>query len=63
MRRSTDAHVARRETRAGRWLPAAFYALNAALWLLTGVAAGGTSLLPLVLLALPALAAYVWRTR
>ena len=58
-----DPHVNRRETALGRGIPAAFYLLNVALWLITALAFEAWDLLHLALLPLPWLALYVWRTR
>ena len=57
-----DEHVARRERFAGRWGSAAFYVLNVLLWFLTGVAFEAWDVLWLVVLTVPAIALYVWRT-
>jgi hypothetical protein len=56
-------HVTKRETPWGLWMPVAFYSLNFALWLATGIAFGAGDLLYLAVAPLPALAAYFWRTR
>jgi hypothetical protein len=48
-------HVRKREMPLGRWAPTAFYVMNIALWLLTGILAGAWTLLWLMLLPLPGL--------
>jgi hypothetical protein len=58
-----DPHVERRESALGRGIPAAFYLLNIALWLITALAFGVWDLLHLALLTLPWLALYVRQTR
>lgn len=63
MRSAREAHVAKRERPAGRWAPAAFYLLNVVLWFMTGVVFAAWDLLWLVVLTVPALMLYVWRTR
>lgn len=60
---TTEKHIARRESLWGRWVPVVFYGLNVALWFLTGIVFEARDLLYLTVLALPALALYVWRTR
>lgn len=47
----------------GRWAPAAFYALNVGLWLLTAIAVEAWDLLYLVFVTLPPLALYLRQTR
>jgi len=56
-------HVYRRQTPLGRWLPAAFYTLNLAMWMAAALMAGAWRLLYLALLPLAALAAYMLRTQ
>lgn len=56
-------HQAARETLAGRWIPATFYALNVVVWLSIGVVAEAWDLLYLGVVTLPALVLYLWRTR
>lgn len=56
-------HVAKRESRLGRWVPFLFYSLNVILWLITGMIAKAYVLLWLALLALPAPVLYLLRTR
>jgi uncharacterized membrane protein len=56
-------HVAKRERVPGRWAPLAFYVLNAMLWFLTGIISEAWDLLWLVVLTIPAIALYLWRTR
>lgn len=56
-------HVTVRESTLGRWLPVFFYALNVILWALTGIFYELWDLLYLVILTVPALALYIWRTR
>ena len=56
-------HIGRRETRPGRWLPAAFYAINLLGWFLTGATAGAVSLVWLVVLPLLPLGLYLARTK
>jgi hypothetical protein len=58
-----EKHIAIRGSFLGRWAPAAFYALNVALWLLTGIVFEAWDLLYLVFVTLPALALYVRQTR
>lgn len=53
----------RRETALGRWGPVIFYALIVATWFLDGLRAGVGDRLWLVVVALPAVVLYVWRTR
>ena len=60
---ATEKHIAVRESLWGRWVPAILYALNVALWFLTGVVFEAWGLLYLVILTLPALALYVRQTR
>ena len=54
--------VQRRATLLGRWLPVCFYGLIVIPWFINGVLVGAGNRLALVLLALPALAAYLIRT-
>lgn len=54
--------VRRRATPLGRWLPVCFYCLIVIPWFINGVLVGTSDRLALVLLALPALAAYLIRT-
>jgi hypothetical protein len=56
-------HVRKRNAPLGRWGPVVFYTVNWALWLLTGLWAGGWERLWLAALPLPALGLYLWRTR
>jgi fatty acid desaturase len=56
-------HVQKRETPRGRWLPIVFYLVNVALWLLAGVSAAAWDRLWLIVLVVPALALYLFRTR
>ena len=56
-------HIAKRESRLGRWVPVLFYSVNVILWLITGVVAKAYGLLWLALLPLPALVLYLLRTR
>jgi hypothetical protein len=56
-------HITKRMTRPGRWLPAAFYAINLLGWFLTGATAGAVNLLWLVVLPLLPLGLYLARTR
>ena len=55
-------HVQKRELPRGRWLPVVFYLVNVALWLLAGVSAAAWDRLWLVVLVVPALALYLFRT-
>ena len=52
-------HVLRRETTFGRWMPAILYLINVGG---TAATAGATDLLYLVILPLPAVMLYLWRT-
>lgn len=52
----------RRATSLGRWLPVSFYCLIVISWFISGVLAGAGDRLALVLLAVPALVAYLIRT-
>jgi hypothetical protein len=54
-------HVTKRETRAGRAVPALFYALNVVLWIVTALASGALDRLWLVVLPLIPLALYAAR--
>jgi hypothetical protein len=54
--------VQRRATPLGRWLPVCFYCLIVIPWFINGVLASAGGRLALVLLALPALVAYLIRT-
>ena len=56
-------HIDKRETRPGRWLPAAFYAINLLGWFLTGAATGAVDLLWLVVLPLLPLVLYLARAK
>jgi hypothetical protein len=58
-----DAHVGKRETPGGRWLPAAFYAINLSGWVVSGVMAGAVDLVWLVVLPLLPWVLYLARTR
>jgi hypothetical protein len=62
--RETDVRqsVQRRATPLGRWLPVCFYCLIVISWFINGAVASAGDRLALVLLALPALVAYVIRT-
>jgi hypothetical protein len=55
-------HVRKRETPGGRWLPVTFYAVNLALWMVTGIRAAAGERLWLAVLALPVLGLYLWQT-
>lgn len=56
--------VSRRETWLGRWIPVFLYALIVVSWFITGVLAGAEEdRLGLVLVTLPAMGLYLWRTR
>ena len=55
-------HIAKRETRLGRWLPAAFYTINLVGWFLTGATAAPLDLLWLVVLPVLPLALYLAKT-
>jgi hypothetical protein len=57
-----DAHIAKRETPPGRWLPAAVYAINVVGWLVGAAVTGAVDLLWLVVLPLPPLVVYLART-
>jgi hypothetical protein len=54
--------VQRRATPLGRWLPVCFYCLIVIPWFINGVLGKAGDRLALVILALPALVAYVIRT-
>jgi hypothetical protein len=54
--------VQHRATSLGRWLPVCFYCLIVIPWFINGVLANAGYRLALVLLALPALVAYLIRT-
>jgi hypothetical protein len=54
--------VQRRATSLGRWLPVCFYCLIIIPWFIIGVLSGASDRLALVVLALPALVAYLLRT-
>jgi len=54
--------VQHRATSLGRWLPVCFYCLIVIPWFINGVLASAGDRLALVLLALPALVAYLIRT-
>ncbi len=56
-------HIAKRESRLGRWLPILFYSVNVILWFITGVIAKAYVLLWLAILPLPAVVLYLLRTR
>jgi hypothetical protein len=58
-----DDHITKRETRIGRWVPAAFYAINLVGWFFTAATAGAWDLLWLVLIPLLPLVMYLARTR
>jgi len=58
-----EDHVSKRETPLGRWFPVAFYAVNLALWIATGIRVAAWDLLWLAVLALPVLGLYWWTTR
>lgn len=62
--RETDVRqsVQRRATSLGRWLPVFFYSLIVIPWFINGVLTSAGDRLALVLLALPALLAYLIRT-
>jgi ABC-type transport system involved in cytochrome bd biosynthesis fused ATPase/permease subunit len=63
MMNAVEKHIAIRGSFLGRWAPAGFYALNVALWFLTGIVFEAWDLLYLVFVTLPALALYVRQTR
>ncbi len=46
----------------GRWCPVAFYLGIVGLWCLAGTAGGAGARLMLAVIAIPALALYLWRT-
>jgi hypothetical protein len=56
-------HSLKRESLAGRWIPAGFYSANIITWFIIGVISGELALLLLVLFPLPALILYVIRTK
>ena len=56
------AHVLRRQTPFGRWMPPILYSVNVVAAMAAAIAVGAADLLYLALLPLPALIAYVWRT-
>jgi hypothetical protein len=58
----SEDHVRRRETRLGRWFPAALYLANYLLWVATGIRARAFDLLWLSILPLPALILYLVRS-
>jgi hypothetical protein len=62
--RETDVwqSVQRRAMSLGRWLPVCFYSLIVIHWFINGALASAGDRLALVLLALPALVAYLIRT-
>jgi hypothetical protein len=58
-----EAHIAKRETPTGRWVPAAFYLVNLFGWTVSAATAGAWDLLWLVVLPLVPLVMYLVRTR
>jgi len=58
-----EDHVYLRQTARGRWLPAVFYSVNLAIWLLTAMLAGAWDMIFLAILSIPALAVYVVRAQ
>ncbi len=58
-----EFHVDKRARPWGRWLPAGFYGAIVAIWIGAGIQAQTWELLWQALLAAPALALYLWRTR
>ncbi len=57
-----EDHVHKRETRLGRWFPAAAYLANYLLWVATGIRAGAFDFPWLSILPLPALILYLVRS-
>ncbi len=57
-----EDHVQNRETRLGRWFPAAAYLANYLLWVATGIRAGAFDFPWLSILPLPALILYLVRS-
>jgi len=58
----SEDHVRRRETRLGRWFPAAAYLVNYLLWVATGIHARAFDFPWLSILPLPALILYLVRS-
>jgi hypothetical protein len=56
-----EDHIHKRETRLGRWFPAAVYLANYLLWVVTGIRARTFDFLWLSILPLPALILYLVR--
>jgi hypothetical protein len=56
-----DDHIAKRETRAGRWVPAAFYVINLFGWCFSAAMANAWDLVWLVVLPLLPLLVYLAR--
>ena len=56
-----DAHVAKRETPVGRWVPVAFYAVNLLGWVMSAATASAWDLVWLVVLPLVPLVVYLVR--
>ena len=58
-----NMHIKKRETMAGRWLPAVFYSLIFVSWMATGIAIKAWDLLWLSVFPVPALVIYILRMR
>ncbi len=56
------AHVLKRDTAFGRWMPVILYSVNVVGSLATAIAVGAAELLYLAVFPLPAVMLYVWRT-
>jgi hypothetical protein len=59
----TANHISRRESFAGRWLPAFFYLVNYLLWVFAAQEVFTSGLIWLAIFPLPALALYLVRIR